>query len=171
MRLPVFTVLILLSTNGVAQEQTFDPNEKYHPDSLKRWTTSVMKAISEKHPGFYWYTSKQTFDTLIDSTLQTIQDSLTELDYYRKVKPLFAQIGCIHTGISLSKEYQDHLDKSSTFIPIEIFIDADRKVLLTKEHDPNHVLPMGSEILSINGQPISGILNTLLKSIPSDGFN
>lgn len=171
MRLPVFAILIFWSTNLSAQEQPFDPNEKYHPDSLKRWTTSVMKAISEKHPGFYWYTSKQTFDTLIDSTLQTIQDSLTELDYYRKVKPLFAQIGCMHTGISLSKEYQDHLDKSSTFIPIEIFIDVDRKVLLTKEHDPNHDLPMGSEILSINGQPLSGILNTLLKSVSSDGFN
>ncbi len=100
MRLSIFGLLILLTTNLIAQENQFNPDKKYHPDSLKRWTKSVMSGISEKHPGFYRYTSKDKFDNLIDSTSLTINDSLTELDYYKKMKPLFAQIGCLHTGIS-----------------------------------------------------------------------
>jgi hypothetical protein len=171
MRLIVFALLILLTTNLTAQENQFNPNKKYHPDSLKRWTISVMNGISEKHPGFYRYTSKQKFDKLTDSTNHTITDSLTELDYYRKIKPLFAQIGCMHTGISLSKEYQGHLDNTSTLIPLEIFIDSDKKVLITKNYDINQDIQIGSEVVSINGRRISDILNTLLKAIPSDGFN
>ncbi len=107
MRLLIFGFVILLTTDLEAQENQFKPGNKYSPDSLRQWTNSVMKGVSEKHPGFYRYTSKDRFDNLIDSTVLTIKDSLTELEYYRKIKPLFAQIGCLHTGISLSKEYQN----------------------------------------------------------------
>src|SRR5687768_14296021 len=126
MRISSLVLLVLLTTNLPAQEAPFNPDKKYHPDSLRRWTISVMGGTSEKHPGFYRYTSKERFDVLIDSTVMTIQDSLTELAYYRKLKPLVAQIGCLHTGISLSKNYLNHLDKTSTLIPIEIFISADK---------------------------------------------
>ena len=171
MRLLIFALFILLTTNLTAQENQFNPNKKHHPDSLKRWTKRVMNGTSEKHPGFYRYTSKAKFDNLIDSTIWTIKDSLTELEYYRKLKPLFAQIGCLHTGISLSKEYQNHLDNTSTLIPIEIFIDSDEKILITKNYDTKQDIQIGSEVVSINGRLITDILNGILKAIPSDGFN
>lgn len=171
MRLLIFGLLILLTTNVTAQENQFNPDKKYHPDSLKRWTKSVMDGISEKHPGFYRYTAKERFDNLIDSTVNSISDPLTELEYYRKLKPLFAQIGCLHTGVSLSKEYQDYLDHTSTLIPIEVFIDSTNKVLITKNYDSTGEIEIGSEVISINDKPISEILKTILRSIPSDGFN
>ncbi len=165
-------LFIHLTTLIQAQENKFDTNRKYHSDSLKRWTTSIMGGISEKHPGFYRYTNKEKFDFLIDSTNQTINDSLTELDYYRKIKPLFAQIGCLHTGISLSKEYQDYLDKTTTLIPFEIFVDLEKKkVSISKNHTSNQDIPIDGEIISINGELILSIINKLLKSIPSDGYN
>jgi hypothetical protein len=171
MRLIIFGLLIFCTTHLTAQDNQFDPDKKYHLDSLKRWTRSVMNGISEKHPGFYRYTSRDKFEMLIDSTINTIADSLTELDYYRKMKPMFAQIGCLHTGISLSEEYQNHLDNTSTLIPIEIFIDSDKRVLINKDYSTIKTIQIGSEVVSINGRPISDILNSLLKAIPSDGFN
>lgn len=171
MKLLLFGLLILLATNLTAQEKQFDPNEKYHPDSLKRWTKSVMDGIAEKHPGFYRYTPKDEFDNLIDSTITTISDSLTELDYYRRMKPLFAKIGCLHTGVSLSKKYQDHLDNTSTLIPIEVFIDSNSKVFVAKNYDTHNDIQIGSEIVAINGRSTIEILNLLLSAIPSDGFN
>ena len=92
-----------MSANLQAQDkEAFDFERKYHPDSLKRWTQSVMTELSRKHPGFNRYTSKARFDFVIDSTVQTITDSLTTVEFYRKVKPLFAQIGCLHTAVTLS---------------------------------------------------------------------
>jgi hypothetical protein len=171
MRLIVFGFLVLFTTNLTAQENQFDFGRKFHSDSLKRWTKSVMDGISEKHPGFYRYTTKEKFDYLIDSTINTISDPLTELEYYRKMKPLFAQIGCLHTGISLSKEYQDYIDNTSTLVPIEVFIDSNNKVFISRSYDPKNEIEIGGEVIAINGKSISEILSKLLKAIPSDGFN
>ena len=99
MRLSIFGILILLTTNLTAQENQFNPEKKYHPDSLKRWTKRVMTGTSDKHPGFYRFTSKKKFDNLIDSTIQTIKDSLTELDYYRSIRP--AKKTCRHLNLPL----------------------------------------------------------------------
>jgi hypothetical protein len=171
MRLMVFGFLIILTTNLTAQENQFNPDKKYHPDSLKRWTKSVMDGISKEHPGFYRYTTRDKFDNLIDSTINTISYPLTELEYYRKIKPLFAQIGCLHSGVSLSKEYQDYLDNTSTLIPIQVFIDSTNKVFITKNYDTKEGTEIGSEVIAINGISSSEILSKLLKAIPSDGFN
>lgn len=172
------TLLIVMLFVGstltlVAQKNKFEPNRKYSSDSLKRWTTSILDGISEKHPGFYRYTNKEKFDFLIETTKQSIRDSLTELQYYRLIKPLFAQIGCLHTGISLSKEYQDYLNKTNTLIPIEVFIDLknNNRVLISKNYSTNQKIPIGGELISINQVPISIILQKLLNSIPSDGYN
>lgn len=129
-----------------------------------------MDELRKKQPGFYRYTSKQRFDFLIDSTRNTINAPLTELEFYRKLKPLIAQIGCLHTGVVLSAEYQKYLDKTSTLIPFEVFIDADKKVFVTKNHS-DRPIPVKGELLSINERPIGDIIKKLLAAIPSDGYN
>ncbi len=164
--------LFLLLTKLSAQDgPNYDPDKKYHPDSLQRWTTSIMTELGKKHPGFYRYTSKSRFDFLIDSTTQTIQDSLNELSFYRKIKPLFAQIGCLHTGISLSKACNNYLDSTSTLLPLEVFIDKDKKVYVVKNYSSNSSIPLKAEILAINERPIGEIIHTLIKAIPADGYN
>jgi hypothetical protein len=158
------------ATLQAQEKETFFYDRKYHQDSLKRWTQSVMTELSRKHPGFNRYTSKERFDFLIDSTTQTITDSLTTIEFYRKVKPLFAHIGCLHTGVTLSDEYETYIDKAPTLIPLQIFIDADKRVFVTKNYSTPEI-PLKSEILAINNRPIGEILGLLLKSIPSDGYN
>ena len=170
MRLFFLGLLIVSATLQAQDKETFNFDRKYHPDSLKRWTHSVMTELSRKHPGFNRYTSKARFDFLIDSTVQTITDSLTTIEFYRKVKPLFAHIGCLHTAVTLSDEYETYIDKAPTLIPFEIFIDADKRVFVTKNHSTT-AIPLKSEILAINNKPIGEILGLLLKSIPSDGYN
>jgi hypothetical protein len=164
-------LFVLLAVQLHAQKkEEFDPDRKFHPDSLKQWTKDVMDELRKKQPGFYRYTSKQRFDFLIDSTCNTIHDSLTELEFYRKLKPLIAQIGCLHTGVTLSAEYQEYLAKTSTLFPFEIFIDTDKKVFVTKNHS-GEPAPVKGELLSINGSPIGDIVKKLLAAIPSDGYN
>lgn len=167
-----FGFFLLLFTNLSAQDgATYSPDQKYRPDSLRHWTTSIMTELGKKHPGFYRYTSKARFDFLIDSTTQTIQDSLTELSFYRKIKPLFAQIGCLHTGISLSEACTSYLESTSTLLPFEVFIDQDKKVFVVKNYTNTPAIPLKAEILAINDCPIGEILHTLIKAIPADGYN
>jgi hypothetical protein len=153
------------------ENEAVDFDKKYHQDSIKQWTRNTLDEMQKGHPGFYWYTSKERFDVIIDSTLQTVKDSLTTLDFYRKVKPLIAQIGCLHTGIVLPESYEKAMEETATHIPLEIFIDENRKVFITKNHSKNEAIPVKDELLFINGKPITSIINTLVKAIPSDGYN
>jgi len=173
MKKPFIILAFIISTlNFFGQTREFKSDQKYPSDSLRRWTSNLMDEISRKHPGFYRYTDKEKFGFLIDSTNQSIKDSLTPLQYYRKLKPLFAQIGCLHTGIELPEEYKSYLANSNTLLPLELFVDyRNKKVLVSKNYSENNGVKQGAELISINGVSISLIVKKLLKAIPSDGYN
>lgn len=172
MRLLFIALSITFTIPGFTQQKEFfNPTTNYHPDTLKRWTHNIFTELSKKHPGFYRYTPKATFDLLIDSTLQTITDSLTTLEFYKKVKPLIARIGCLHTSVALSKEYSDYLNAQPTLFPFEVFVTEDNRLFITKNHSENKDISLRAEILSINNVPVDDIVHTLYLSIPSDGYN
>lgn len=171
MKLALIGATIILSTNIYAQKkETFNPDQKYSPDSIRVWTKQIMDAVSESQPGFYRYTSKERFEFLIDSTRQTVTDSLNTVQFYRKLKPLFAQIGCLHTAVRLSEPYQKHIDERFSLLPIEVFIDGQNRVFVTKNYTDSPI-PIKAEVISINGRPIDQLLNTMYEAIPTDGYN
>ncbi len=171
-KLFILPLLVIFTQSFFGQTKEFKPDQKYPADSLRQFTSVLMDEISKKHPGFYRYTDKKKFRFLIDSTRQSIRDSLTQLQYYQKLKPLFAKIGCLHTGIELPEEYKTYLNASNTLLPLELFVDArNQKVLISKNYSENKGIKQGAELVSINGTPISEVLKKLLSAIPSDGYN
>lgn len=171
---PALIIILSISStlNFFGQTKDLKPAQKYPADSLRLWTSGLMDEISKKHPGFYRYTDREKFGFLIDSTKQSIQDSLTQLQYYRKLKPLFAKIGCLHTGIELPEEYKAYLNTSNTLLPLELFVDVkNQKVLVSKNYSENKEVMQGAELVSINGTPVPVVLKKLLSAVPSDGYN
>ncbi len=168
----MLSLLVIFTQSFFGQAKELKLDQKYPADSLRQWTSGLMDEVSKKHPGFYRYTDKEKFGLLIDSTRQSIKDSLTQLEYYRKLKPLFAKIGCLHTGIELPEESKIYLNTPNNLLPLELFVDAKtHEVLVSKNYSDNKNIQIGSEVVSINGTPISAILNKLLDAIPSDGYN
>lgn len=162
------SIVVLSLTTIYSQEINFE--KKYAPDSLKIWTQNILKEIIESHPGMYRYTSKTEFDAYIEKTQESINDSMTTIDYYRKLKPLFAKIGCLHTSITLNEPHKEYYENKFKFIPIGVFIEGD-KVYVSDNYSKNKSIPIKSEIIAINKQPISEILKKLYDAVPSDGYN
>lgn len=142
----------------------------YHQDSLRQWTINIFKELKEKHPGFYRYTSKSDFDQSIDSTLATIDRPLNTLAYYKKIKPLIAKIGCLHTGVYLNAENEKELKSHDTLLPLELFINKNNEAFVTHNYS-GHQIKTGTRLLTINGEPIASILRKIMAVIPSDGYN
>jgi hypothetical protein len=72
----------------------------------------------------------------------------------------------------LPEESKTYINASNTLLPLEIFVDVkNQKVLISKNYSENKGIKRGVELVSINGTPISAILNKLLDAIPSDGYN
>lgn len=169
-------LLLLISTLfvgqiSIAQTQTSKfAFQKFSADTVKSTIDEMTKELSIKHPGFYRYNSKGDFDKYIDSIKSTIKDSLTELESFLKFKPIITKIHCLHSGISLPKEYKDYLNQQPNLFPFQVYFN-DNKAYVVKNYSATTSILAGDEIISINGQSIDKITAQLLSLIPSDGYN
>ena len=156
---------------SIAQTQTSKfAYQKFSADTVKSTVDEMTKELSIKHPGFYRYNSKDDFNKYIDSIKSTIKDSLTELESFLKLKPIITKIHCLHSGISLPKEYKDYLNQQPNLFPFQVYFN-DNKAYVVKNYSATTSILAGDEILSINGQSIDKITAQLLSLIPSDGYN
>jgi Txe/YoeB family toxin of Txe-Axe toxin-antitoxin module len=100
----------------------------------------------------------------------TISQPIDELEILRIVKPIVAKIGCLHTGVSLSKESEKVLDSLPNHLPFTLFFD-DNKAIVWKSFSNDSPIKNGDEIIKINGKNIREIYKTLIDNIPMDGYN
>jgi hypothetical protein len=115
----------------------------YPADSVRQGSRELFTELSKKHPGFYRYHSKAVMDAFSDSTLQTMRDSLTEVQIYRKLKPVFAKIGCLHTDIATSPAYQHWLKSTKTLLPLQVYVQGQRAFIT---HNYALILPCPSVV-------------------------
>ena len=143
---------------------------KFSADTVRFAIDDITRELSIKQPGFYRYTSKEEFKKFNDSLKSTIKDSLTELESYLKLKSVVSKIHCLHTGLSLPKDYKDFLNSQSNLVPLQVWF-TENKAFVVKNFSGNNALAPGDEIMSIDGQSVEAILYRLLPLIPADGFN
>ncbi|MEP6711506.1 MAG: S41 family peptidase [Ferruginibacter sp.] len=169
-------LLLLISTLfvghiSIAQTKTSKfAFQKFSADTVKSTIDDWTKELRIKHPGFYRYNSKEDFNKYIDSIKSTVKDSLTEMGAFLKFKPIITKIHCLHSGISLPKEYKDYLNQQPNLFPFQVYFN-DNKAYVIKNYSAATSILAGDEILSINGKSIDKITAQLLSLIPSDGYN
>lgn len=144
--------------------------QKFSAGTVRNAIDEMAKELSIKHPGFYRYNTKEDFKRYIDSIKTTIEDSLTELESFLKLKPIITKIHCLHSGISLPKEYKDYLNQQPNLFPFQVYFDNNKAYIIKNYSSVTSMLP-GDEIVSINGQSIETIVSQLFSLIPSDGYN
>jgi hypothetical protein len=167
MKLLATFCLSICSIPGLLSAQQVNLNKKYSADAAREFFHSTMNELSLKHPGMYRYHTRTNFKRYIDSTANTITDSISVLSLYRKLKPTISRIGCLHTGISLP---QNALNDKPNHLPLQI-IFRDNKAWIVNDYFHDHKELIGKEVLSINVKPMNEILGVLLPAIPSDGYN
>jgi hypothetical protein len=147
--------------------------QKIGPDDAKQDLSIFRKSLEETHPGLYRFTTKQWFDSAFTSTDASIKDSLTEKEFYQILAPLVARIKCGHTkffpqsDVSLN-QFHYFYDTTKLF-PLKLFF-TDNKVFVAGSYKGNPDIQLnGTEILTINGEPLDKIREKLMKFIPADG--
>lgn len=144
--------------------------QKLPADTVKGLIRDLSRELALKHPGFYRYHTPAYFARYTDSLAATVTDSLTELETFRKLKPFIAQVGCLHTELQLSEATRAEMAKRPILFPMQLYFKG-RKAYVLRNLSGNNAIAPGSEVLSINGRSIPQILDVLLPSIASDGYN
>ena len=120
---PVQLLICILSATVLANAQSPYSKiytRKFSADTVKHTIDALTKELSIKHPGFYRYQSRAAFNQYLDSIKQTIKDSLTVMESYRKLKLVITNIHCLHTGLSLPGAFRDSLNQLPNLLPFQL---------------------------------------------------
>lgn len=129
----------------------------------------VFKDIRlQANSGLYKHRSKAQIDSIYQWAEQQMERSSTYLDFYNIICQLTDFEGSLHNGTRLPDKYRKNLRaETSGYFPYPIkWIDGKWRI-----NFENGELPLGAEILEINGEPISDIIKNLYKYFTTDGDN
>lgn len=127
------------------------------------------KALETTYPSLYRFTDSLNMTRYLNDQFELLSQSMTEPEFYKIIVLTCARINDEHLIPTPSKVHYESLRKANHYFPFSFKI-IDRRLFILKSFNFQDKLPVGSEILSINGHPAEEILNILLPTIPSDGY-
>lgn len=157
-----FSILIEVVDNDKFISRMLQPREM--KEDLK-----VFRKIREKaNSGLYIYKTKTEIDSLYQWAFRETEKALPLTDFYKTLLALTDFEGSNHNGTELPVSPILFIDEERGFFPLFLkHIDGDKAVTNNK----NEKIPLGSEIISINGKNIAEIQQRFYKYFPTDGFN
>ncbi|MEQ9261749.1 MAG: S41 family peptidase [Owenweeksia sp.] len=141
---------------------TFGQSELSQEQILEDYTI-FKEIITTGHPGLYEYTSKSQWDSIFSAFEQRgIKEVKTSNDLFKSITTIADKAKDGHLII-----YHPKMDTTPPLFPLLLKIISGK--LYTDTDDFG--IPLGSEIISVDGKSSQTMLHDLLKYAPSDGFN
>ncbi len=156
--------------------KTVDSKKAENSGELRKYDASALKAdlgfakekLEELHPSLFRYQTRENFDQGFDKAMNSLDDEMDVLAFYRILAPCVHSIGCSHTGVRLPEETRSLIKKERGFFPLQIACCPERTILTQPVADYPE-LPPGEQILFINGKDMDIIGREVFKLIPSEG--
>ncbi|MEM9895604.1 MAG: S41 family peptidase [Bacteroidota bacterium] len=139
------------------------------PSDMQEDFTIFKESVKEIHPGLYWYADAAEIDSRFQKIEKQITNELEIGSFYGLLQKFYAEIRCGHSWMSMPYRWVKKLDRGPHTIPAGFYLEKDRIVVfrdLTKEEK----LPIGDEVISINGISSKRLLDTLKQYTPTDGY-
>ncbi len=126
-----------------------------------------IRLIENSHPQLY--TNKEALSALISRKRSEIKEGMTELDFYRLLSPIATLLKCGHTNVSLSSDTENALFQEPVMFPLALHW-VDERAFVSQNVFAESI-PIGAEILRINGKPTKEIYSLLMDNFSADGEN
>ncbi len=166
--LKALSVAILCAPSPAArpQESLADLRREIPVDELRADLALLRRALEEAHPGRLRFTSQDALDAAFSMAEQALEEPETEIEFYSRISVILATIRDGHTRSLLSEATMEVLSSSAPMFPLRLRFLAGRAFVVAA---PEAKLPLGAEILAIDGQPMSAIVAELFRHLPGDG--
>ena len=90
--------------------EAFNPEKKYSVEALQQDYRLFRNILEDSHPGIYWYTPKDSMNTVFENGYRSIRDSMTEPQFKNILSSVVTSIQCGHTSVRYSKNYSEWQD-------------------------------------------------------------
>ena len=128
----------------------------------------MREALETIHPGLYRRTAKAEIDRALRQLEAGISSGLTDAELYRRISLLLAMIRCTHTKADQTEAMERWRTDHASHLPFRFRLIEGRMIVVSSDTTQTP-LPRGTEILSINGRPVSELVATLGAYVSIDG--
>ena len=163
-----------LPLNAAAAEPAATPAApRYTPRLLSaeeatRDVALLRRALETVHPGLYRYTAKPDIDAAFANLEASAAAPITELALHAEVARLLAAIHCDHTKAEMSDDLTAYRTSNPTHLPLRFQLIEGRMIVVSNDGQAG-ALPVGSEILSLNGMAAPALLLAVAPLVSYDG--
>lgn len=145
--------------------------KKINSKKLQEDYDYLVEELRLQHQGLYQYVDAKHVDQELDSIRQTLQNPMTRLEFYKKLRYVIGLTNEGHTNLSLPNWTMMKLGVSKSFLPLAVKL-CDQELIVTQNFGKHlNGLTNGVKLIAINDKTIPEILEQLYPLIPTDGFN
>ncbi|MEN0052615.1 MAG: S41 family peptidase [Mucilaginibacter sp.] len=161
-------LLFIASQVNAQVDTTYSPSRAYPQSELLEDFTVFKNALIELHPSLYRYQKKAAIDSIFAKAASQINKPMTEMEFWRLLKPVIVSIRSGHTELSFSSAAVFWQNKHrENYLP-PIFKTQDNELfMLTRDKGINRVF----KVKSINGLAASRLLDTLKQYTCPEGMS
>lgn len=169
-------LVFLLSSCSSVKKYNEQVSKKHSPDELKKDVDYAYKRLIKLHPKLYLYISKEYLDYKFDSLKNKLNKPLTSVAFYKQLAPVITSIKQGHTSLKPPFKKQTKIEKQekgkrvNPFNSIE-FKKINDKVVVEKTFGTNNTILIGSEVLAIDNNKTSDLINSFKNLYTGDGYN
>jgi len=140
--------------------------QKIASQDLKTDFALLRDTLQKIHPGIYRYKSKQEIDHIFDSCYASIKDSMRITEFFALINFAIASMEDGHSNCRMPRDVMNkYVDSEKIFPAVVLFIHSKPFIYCCKQNDKL----TGTELLSIDNQPMDKVMKRLFTYIPSDG--
>ena len=166
------SLCIILLVSCSSSRKTYNPQYKYPPAELQADYSLFRHILESSHPSIYWYTTKDSMDYYFDQGLQSLHDSLTEIQFRDLLAYVISKLDCGHTTVKGSKAFNRYIDTASSLaFPFALKFWSDTMVISANLRRKDPLLQRGTIVTSINGYTAKALTDTLFNYITTDGYS
>ncbi len=127
---------------------------------LRQDIDQLVNQVQSIHPEPFAVISKALFLNKAEVIKQSLQYPLSRSEFYVRIAPLLALLRDIHSQIKLPKYSPSHDLKANRLFPLAVLYEK-QGLFVAADLSSNPQLPSGAQIVSINGAPITFLLDVM----------
>lgn len=125
---------------------------------------ALVYGLSEVHPDMFSVCRQEDFFRAVNSAIQSMPDSISTMELFRKAAPIVAMIGDGHTNLTFP--FNDVMTRELKRMPCWVNILSDKTIECCSSLDS--IIPRGAKILSINGVKAEDMLDSMLPYVAGE---
>jgi len=160
-----FSLLFFITSNTIFAQSIDD---SFSQKKMRKDLEVFKKIRTTANSGLYKYRTNQEIDSIYNWADNQIHKSSTYRDFYNIILQLTDFEGSLHNDTSIpNKIWQNLRKEESGYFPLPIKWIEGKWVVNFK----NEEIPLGAEIISVNGIPMKNLISELGKYYTTDGKN